>query len=86
MHTMTITSARKELLSLPETVREEPVFVTKRGRSVMAMLSMDQYEGMLETIEILRDQVFARRLQISLDQARAGKTLSAAEVAARLGL
>jgi PHD/YefM family antitoxin component YafN of YafNO toxin-antitoxin module len=50
----------------------------------MTMLSMDQFEGMLETIEILRDQVFSRRLQTSLEQARAGKTLSLEEVVARL--
>jgi len=84
MHTMTITNARKEFLDLPEAVQDEPLFVTKRGRPVMTMLSMDQFEGMLETIEILRDQVFARRLQTSLEQARAGKTLSLEEVVARL--
>lgn len=84
MHTMTITNARKEFLDLPEAVQDEPLFVTKRGRPVMTMLSMDQFEGMLETIEILRDQVFSRRLQTSLEQARAGMTLSLEEVVARL--
>lgn len=84
MHTMSITTARKEFLDLPEAVLDEPLFVTRRGRPVMTMLSMDQFEGMLETIEILRDQAFSRHLQTSLEQARAGRTLSLEEVVAQL--
>lgn len=84
MHTMNITSARKEFLELSDTVQDEPLFITKRGRPVMAMISIDQYEGMLETIEILRDQVFARRLQKSLEQIREGKTRSFEEAKAML--
>jgi antitoxin YefM len=86
MLTMSITNARKGFLDLPDLVQDEPVFVTKHGRPVMTLLSSDQYEGMLETIEILSDQVFAKRVRKSIDQAKAGKTVSLAEAAARLGL
>ena len=85
MHTMTITHARKDFLDLPEAVLDEPLFITKHGRPVLTMLSMDQFEGMMETIEILSDQVFAGRLQKSMEQAREGKTLSLEEAIARLG-
>jgi antitoxin YefM len=86
MHTMSITDARKGFLDLPEAIQDEPVFVMKRGRPVMTMLSMEQFEGMLETIEILSDQVFAKRLQKGMKEARTGKTVSLEQAAARLGL
>lgn len=86
MNTMPITTARQEFLDLPKVVQDEPVFVTKHGRPVMTVLSVEQFEGMLETIEILSDQVFAKRLKVSIDQARAGKTVSLEDVRARLGL
>lgn len=86
MHTMTITNARQGFLELPETIKDEPLFVTKHGKPVMTVLSMDQYEGMLETLEILRDQVFASRLKKSLEDASAGKTVSLEAAAKRLGL
>lgn len=86
MHTMTITNARQGFLDLPEKVQEEPVFVTKHGRPVMVVLSVEQFEGMLETIEILEDQPFVKRLQKSIEQARRGQTVSLEEAATRLGL
>ena len=86
MNTMTITTARQGFLDLPEAVQDEPLFVTKHGRPVMTLVSIDQFEGMLETIEILSDQVFAKRLLTGMEQARSGKTVSLATAAARLGL
>lgn len=86
MHTMTITHARQGFLGLIETVQEEPIFVTKHGRPVMAVLSMEQFDGMLETIEILEDRPFLKRLKKSLEQARLGQTISLEEAEARLGL
>lgn len=86
MHTMTITNARQGFLDLPERVQEEPVLVTKHGRPVMAVISVAQFEGLLETIEILEDHPFVQRLQRSIEQARRGQTLSLEEAAERLGL
>jgi len=86
MNTMTITNARQGFLDLPEAIQDEPLFVTKHGRPVMTLVSVDQFEGMLETIEILSDQVFAKRLQKSIEQSKSGKTVSLEEAAVRLGL
>lgn len=83
---MTITTARQGFLELPEKVQDEPLFVTKHGRPVMTLLSIEQFEGMVETIEILSDQVFAGQLRESIEQARAGNTVSLESAAARLGL
>jgi prevent-host-death family protein len=86
MNTMPITTARQEFLDLPKVVQDEPVIVTRHGRPVMTLLSVEQFEGMLETIEILSDQVFAKRLKAGIGQARSGKTVSLEDAAARLGL
>jgi antitoxin YefM len=86
MNTMPITVARQEFLDLPQAIQDEPLFVTKHGRPVMTLLSVEQFEGMVETIEILSDQVFSKRLKKSVEQSKAGKTVSLAEAAARLGL
>ncbi len=86
MSTMSITHARQGFLDLPDAVQDEPIVVSKHGRPVMAILSVEQYEGMLETIEILRDQVFGKRLRRSIAQARKGRTVSLDEAASRLGL
>ncbi|MDR3672261.1 MAG: type II toxin-antitoxin system Phd/YefM family antitoxin [Holophaga sp.] len=86
MQTMSITNARKEFLDLPDAIQDEPVFVTKRGRPVMTLLSMDQFEGMVETIEILSDQAFVKRLQKGIADAKNGRTVSLKEATARLGL
>lgn len=52
----------------------------------MTPLPVQHVEGMIETIEILSDQVFSQRLWKSLEQAKAGKTVSLAEAEARLEL
>ena len=49
-------------------------------------ISVEQFEGMLETLEILSDPVFAKRLRKSLEEAKAGRTVGLDEAAARLGL
>jgi prevent-host-death family protein len=86
VQTMSITNARKDFLDLPDVIQDEPLYVTKHGRPVMTLLSVDQFEGMLETIEILSDQVFAKRLRKSIEQAKTGKLVSLDEAAIRLGL
>jgi prevent-host-death family protein len=86
MNTMPITTARQEFLDLPKKVQDEPLFVTRHGRPVMTLLSVEQFEGMLETIAILSDQVFAKRLKTSIGQARTGKTVNLEDAATRLGL
>jgi antitoxin YefM len=86
MRTLSITNARKEFLDLPEAIQDEPLFITKHGRSVMALVSIEQFEGMLETIAVLSDPIFTKRLRKSRAQAKAGKTVSLNEAVSRLGL
>ena len=50
--------------------------VMKRGRPVAVMISPDDYEGLLETIEILSDKEAVKRIKKAKKEIREGKTIS----------
>ena len=50
--------------------------VTRHGRPAMVLISPEDYEGLLETIEILSDKSAAKRIRNSWKEARAGKTVT----------
>ena len=58
--------------------------VTKRGKPVAAMMSIDDYEGLLETIEILSDKQAVNRVKLSKKEISDGKTVSLKELRKRL--
>ncbi|MEH2389260.1 MAG: type II toxin-antitoxin system Phd/YefM family antitoxin [Nostoc sp.] len=62
---LSITEARRQLLDLPDELKDEPVIITKHGKPVMAALSFDQFESLLETLAILSDREFAHQLRES---------------------
>ena len=67
---LSISDARREFLGLPEEVQDEPIYITKHGRPVMTLVSVDLYEELLETLELLRDRTFAVRVGKGPDQVR----------------
>ena len=67
---LTITEARKQLLSLPDELTEEPVIITKHGKPVMVTISYEQMESLLETLEILEDKKFSTQLKAGIEQDR----------------
>lgn len=72
-----MTQARHELTSLPELLAEEPgaVAVTRRGEPVLAILSWDLYESLLETLEVLSDDDLMKALRQSLKEADRGEMI-----------
>ena len=71
--TISLTELRPRLSELIERARSEfeRFFITRRGRAEAVLLSADDFEGLLETIEILSDQAQVKRL------AEAGEELAA---------
>jgi antitoxin YefM len=57
MRYFSVAEARAKFASLLElsTTREEQVVITKNGEPVAVMLSIDEYESMNETIDVLSD-------------------------------
>ncbi len=54
--------------------------LTHRGVPHAVVMSYEEYEGWLETLEILSDRAFARGLRKAREEARRGKLLSYEEV------
>lgn len=83
---LTITEARQQLLNLPDELKDDAVIITKHGKPVMAALSFEQFESMIETLAILSDKKFSKQLQESIQQAERGETISWEEAKAKLKL
>lgn len=52
------------------------VIVTKRGKPIVMMLSVEDYESMVETLNILSDRSGLARIKEGLKQARKGQTIA----------
>lgn len=72
-----ITKAKNDLLEIVRQVeeRDESVAVTKNGVPAAVILSMEKYQGLLETLELLSDEETMKSLRTSIRQARKGKWL-----------
>ncbi|MGH7853984.1 MAG: type II toxin-antitoxin system Phd/YefM family antitoxin [Candidatus Binatia bacterium] len=61
----------------------ESVAVTKNGVPVAVILNVEKYEGLLETLDILSDEVTMKSLRTSIRQGRKRKWLRDDEVFGR---
>ena|SRR5437867_11894863 len=68
---VSVTEAKRRLLNLVRDLKakHEIVAITRDGVPLAVLLSMEQFEGLIETIEILSDQKAMR----SLKQAEGGR-------------
>ena len=83
-----MTEARHELTSLPErlSARHEAVTVTRRGKPVLAILSWEEYEALIETLDILGDDDLMADLRQGIKEAEAGKGIPWEHAKRKLGL
>ena len=87
MEKIAITEARNKFMKLPDQVAKHQVLaVTRRNKEVMAVMSWELYEGLLETLEVLSDPKLMNHLKKGLDDVKAGRTHSLSEAHERLGL
>ncbi len=72
-----ITEAKTRLLDLVRDLQAEDdiVAITKNGVPAAVLLSVERFEGFLETIDILSDEKAMTALRRSLREARAGRWL-----------
>ncbi len=64
--------------------RMQRYVVTNRGKPVAVMMSPEDYEGLLETIEILSDKEAVSRIKMAKRQIRQGKVISSEELRRRI--
>lgn len=80
-----ITKAKNDLLKIIRQVEKDDstIAVTKNGVPAAVILSMEKFEGLLETLDILSNEETMRSLKKSIRQGRAGKWVSYDEVFGR---
>ena len=87
MQKLTITEARNKFMKLPdETTDNQIIAVTRRNKEVLAVMSWELYEGLLETIEILADQELMENIKRGMEEIKSGKTYTIEESRKRLRL
>ena len=87
MQKMAITEARNKFMKLPDQAAKDQILaVIRRNKEVMAVMSWELYEGLLETIEVLSDPELIKHLRAALDDVKAGRTHSLTDAYERLGL
>ena len=79
---LTVTQAKKHLLEIVDQIEKmkDMVTITKNGIPTTVMMSLDDYEAMLETLEILADETIMASLKKSEKQLKKGKLLTDEEV------
>ena len=87
MQKIPITEARKKFMKLPDQAAKDQILaVTRRNKEVMAVMSWELYEGLLETLEVLSDPGLMQHLRTGIEDVKAGRTHPLSEAYERLGL
>lgn len=85
-HTITLKELRPELPKVVDQIHNkwERYIVTKHGKPSIVMLSIQDYDALMETLDILTDPKAVKSLKQGEEDLRKGKTRNWAEVKARL--
>jgi PHD/YefM family antitoxin component YafN of YafNO toxin-antitoxin module len=88
INNISITEARNLLTRLPEQLVGEhaAIALTRRGKPVMALMSWDLYEAIVETLEVMADADLIAALRQGIKEASEGKVTSWETVKSELGL
>lgn len=80
--TISLTELRPRLSELLDRTHEhfDRFLITRRGRAEAVLLSSDEFDGLLETLEILSDQDLVRQLVKADEELAGGGGHSLAEV------
>ena len=81
-NTLSLKQLRPELPKVIERIDEkfDRFIITKRGRPVVVMMSIDDYESLIETLDILQDKETMKRVRKGEDGIKKGKTQSWKEI------
>lgn len=85
MVTLTVSAAKEQFLSLIRNTRDlgASYTITHNGKPYAVLMSKDEYEGLMETLEILKDKNVTEELLRAVKEADTKDTLSFDEIAGR---
>ena len=77
-----VTKAKTKLLDIIRKIEssDDTVAITKNGVPEAVLLSMNKFEGLVETLEVLSDEKAMKSIRKSIKEAREGKWLDFDEV------
>lgn len=80
--TLTVTEAKKHFLELVEGIetKNDTITLTRKGVPTTIMMSLEDYEALLETLEILASPEILESLKKSRKQRKSGRLLDDDEV------
>jgi len=72
-----VTKAKSKLLDIIRKIEisDDTVAITKNGVPEAVLLSMNKFEGLVETLEVLSDEMAMKSIRKSIKEAREGKWL-----------
>ena len=82
MPTLPLSEAKTHLARLLSRVEEvgEQFVITRSGRPAGVLMSVEEYEVLLETLEILADAGLMKQIQRGIEDLEAGRTVGHDEV------
>ncbi len=82
VHYIPVSKAKNRLLALIRELEQhqEAIAITRDGVPAAVLLSLEHFQGLVETIELLADPKAMRSLRRSLKQAERGEWLAHREV------
>ena len=86
--TISLAEAKKSLSAIIKDVDEkyDRFAITKNGVSKAVLLSSDEFEGLLETLDILSNREEREAIARAKEQVRSGQTVSLKDIKRRYGL
>ena len=86
---LAMAEARKRLPKLADTLEKHPeigaVTITRRGKPVLAVLSWDLYESLVETMEIMSDPEMMAAFRQGVKEMEQGKAIPLEQFKRELG-
>jgi prevent-host-death family protein len=88
MKAVTATAAKNSFLEILRDAEErgEEVLVTRNGRPCAVVVSAEEWESLIETVEILSDPDVMKKVTRALRERRAGRVLGHEEVWKKVGV
>ena len=77
-----VTKAKSQLLGLLRKIKDsdDAIAITKNGVPEAVLMSMEKFNGLLETLDILSDEKAMKSIRKSIQEAEEGKWIGVDEV------
>lgn len=77
-----VTMVKRDLMKLLKKIQtdQDPLVITKDGKAAGVLMSAEEYESLMETLEILSDKKLMQSLRRSEEDFRKGRTFTHEQV------